>query len=196
MPTLEPLLRLRPPARAASLDLSVASTVTFAPEIFRFCPAVPPPISTLDSPWLTTTLTAPAREILESAPATDPARDWAASLPRKSPSMFWVSLLVTVTSSVPVRSPFTFTPEVLLFTLTATPKAMEFAFFARLMAAPVPMVLKLPVFSAVAEMPFPALMPPISVWALWLAMVRPTAAATCTLVGSLSPPPRPTSPRA
>ena len=70
----------------------------------------------------------------------------------------------------------------MLFTLTATPSAMALAFFASDMAAPVPIVLKLPVFSAVASTFLVATILPISVFASWLAMVRPTAAATMMLL--------------
>ena len=58
---------------------------------------------------------------------------------------------------------------------------MEFAFSARDMAAPVPRVLKLPVFSAVASTLPPAVILPALTAASWPATVTPTAAATCTL---------------
>ena len=182
IPMAAPVDKLRPPARAVILDLSVASTVTLPPLMERFLASVPPAMSTVDLPLLTTTLTAPAMEAAPPLPDTEPARDWAASLPWKSPSMFWVSLLVTVTSSFSEdsRSPLTFTPALLLFTLTATPMAMALDFSARLMAAPVPMVLKLPVFSEVVSIFLFATILPTSVLASWLAMVRPTAAATST----------------
>ena len=97
MPTLEPLDRLTPPARAASFDLSVASMVTFAP--------VTLPASTLASALEATTLTAPPKEMVESLPATLPARDCAASLPRNSPSIFWVRVEARVTSPPAAMSP-------------------------------------------------------------------------------------------
>ena len=135
---------------------------------------------TADSAPDTTTLTAPPIDMSESLPATLPASACAASLPRNTPSMFWVrfELRVTSPSSCAMMSPEARTFALLLFTDTATPKAMELAFWARDMAAPVPIVLKLPVFSAVAEMSLFAMMLPTFTLASWLATVTPTAAAT------------------
>ena len=124
MPTVEPWDRLTPPARAASLLLSVASMVTLPPVMVLLFAV------TADSASDTTTLTAPPREILESLPATLPAMDCAASLPRKSPSMFCVRVDLRVTSpdSAETRSPFALTLVLFSLTLTATPRAMELAF--------------------------------------------------------------------
>ena len=62
--------------------------------------------------------------------------------------------------SPPFRLPV-FTFAVFLLTLTAAPKAMESACSAKDIAAPVPNVLKLPVFSAAALIDPPALILPI-----------------------------------
>ena len=184
MPTLLPLDTLSPPARAASLLLSVASMVTLPPVMFL------PFAFTADSAPDTTTLIAPPIDMSESLPATLPASACAASLPRNTPSMFWVrfDFRVTSPSSCAMMSPEATTFALLLFTDTATPKAMELAFWASDMAAPVPIVLKLPVFSAVAEMSLFAMMLPTFTLASWLATVTPTAAATWIFFLSPLPP--------
>ena len=76
MPKLEPPDRFTPPARTASLLLSVASTATSPQDRVLF-----PATSTVDSAPETSTLTAPAMDTLEFLPETEPLRAWAASFP-------------------------------------------------------------------------------------------------------------------
>ena len=141
MPRLEPLDRLMPPARAVSRDLSMASTVTLPPLMVLWAVRLPLALSTVASPWLTSTLTAPAMETLDCSPATEPEMACDASLPAKSPVRFWVSFEVAVTSPFSaMRSPWRSTLAVFLLTLTATPAAMALACFASDMARPRPWV--------------------------------------------------------
>ena len=189
MPTLEPMDRLMPPARDASRDLSMDSMATLPPSIFLGASAEPPSTLTWASPLLVSTLTAPPSDMAESLPATEPETAWVASLPAKSPDRFWVSLATAFTSPsfAETRSPSTLTLAVFLLTLTATPRAMELAFSAKDMAAPVPWVWKLPAFSATALMSPAASMAPTFASISWPVRFTPTAAATCTLLPVLLP---------
>ena len=184
-PTLDPFETLTPPARAASFVLSLVEITTFSPVIVaRLSVPVPTAMITFVFALLASTAIAPPTDALLPLPLTAPASACAASWPRKSPFMFCVSVAESSTSPFDsTLPPLISTIASLLLTLTATPAAMELALFASEMEAPVPSVRKLPSLTAVACAPPSALSSPeTSVLALWLETVRPTAAATCSLL--------------
>ena len=144
------------------------------------------------SALLTRTETAPPTAAPPSLPATAPASAWAPRSPLYLPVVFWLRLALTVTSpSLPrsgvspslVASFCTSTVDSLRLTLTATPAAMALLPSARDMAIPVPRVRKFPSLLESTLIPPAALILPLTlVLTLCLEMVRPTAAATWTLL--------------
>jgi hypothetical protein len=92
---------------------------------------------------------APEMQRLLLLPLTEPASACAPSSPLYSPSMFWVSCASAFRSpSVAVMLPPMETDALFALTETATPTAIELLLEARLIATPVPRVLKLPSLSA------------------------------------------------
>ena len=90
-PTLLPLLRLMPPARRASFDLSTALAEMSPPEmVVPVSPEAASAKRTAVLALLTMIATAPPMETLLFAPETAPARACAPSWPAKSPSRFCV----------------------------------------------------------------------------------------------------------
>ena len=84
MPVAAPLETLMPPARIASLDLSVAVTLTFAP-LTSLAPLWPssslPTMLARVVAWLTSALIAPEMDFSVLSPDTAPEMDCTASLP-------------------------------------------------------------------------------------------------------------------
>ena len=84
MPTFAPLDTLMPPARTASLDLSLAVTLTFAP-LTSLAPLWPssslPTMLARVVAWLTSALIAPEMDFSVLSPDTAPEMDCTASLP-------------------------------------------------------------------------------------------------------------------
>ena len=176
-------MTLTAPALRASFVLSVAERTTLSPPMETWDDGVPSAIFIHVSASSTTTATEAATQNLPPSPLTLPARAWAARSPLYSSSMFWVSSDTTMTSpfcSPPaIRLPVMSVPHLLRSTLTATPTAMELELRARLMARPVPRVLKLPLLSERMIMsPEAKISPPMVTRLLWDVMFRPTAAAT------------------
>ena len=174
---------LTPPALMASFDLSAASR-----EISLPLNSTPSLTVMVDFVLSTTTDTAPAMDTFP-VPLTAPASDCAARRPLYSPSIFCVRsdltsifpsipLLFISSTSLPVRLFDIVTLASFLSTLTEMPAAIEFESFARLMAIPVPIVLKLPRLSASMTILPATREPSMIVLALCPVILSPTAAAT------------------
>ena len=176
-PMVDPMERLTPPARAASLLWSTASITMFPPSISAFTS-----VAVFD--FVLIRLTAIPADAVPSYPDTAPDTDCAASWLMNSSSRFCTRLLRMATSPAAFRLPFTATVASFLLSDTAAAPAMELDFSKRDMEAEVPTVAELALLSAVmpAGPPVVTISPSTSVPAECFACVRPTAAAISYLL--------------